>query len=100
MKEKQNFLAVKAFVYFGFNYSEPKEFIKYICEKTNNQYLYEHLLSKFMHIYDKKGAWAVMPCFFCELNTELQKALVEYAVKEYFPNGFTLSEEEKELLGI
>lgn len=100
MKEKQNFLAVKAFVYFGFNYSEPREFIKYICDKTNKKWLFDHLVSKFNHFYDLYGSRAVIPTFFCDLDSDLREALVDYAIKVYYPKDFSLTQEEKELLGI
>ena len=101
MKDLQNYLAVKAFVFFGYNYPEPKEFIHYICEKTGNGAVMEqHLLSKWNHIYDQFGCHAVMNYFFTEINEELRNALVEYAVKVYFPKAFRISDEEKELLGI
>lgn len=100
MKEKQNFLAVTAFVYFGFNYTDPKEFIRYICDKTNESYLYDHLMEKFNSLYDRHGSRAVMQCFFCELETDLREALVDYAIKVYYPVGMKPTDEEKKLLGI
>ena len=93
-------LIVKAWVYFGYNYSDPKEFIHYICEKTGQLHLEEHFISKFNHIYDVYGCYAVMNEFYEQLNQEYQAALVDFAVKEYFPNAFTLSDEDKRLLGI
>lgn len=97
---KRQQLIVKAWVYFGYNYSDPKELIHYICEKTGQLHLEQHFISKFNHIYEVYGCHAVMNRFYVEINKECQAALVDYAVKEYFPNAFTLSDEDKRLLGI
>lgn len=100
-KNKQNYLAVKAFVYFGFCFPDPKEFIHYICEKTgHNDVMENHLLNKWNGLIEKFGCYAVMNQFFGDIDKEMKEALVEYAVKVYFPKGFTLSEEEKQILGI
>lgn len=102
MKERQNYLVAKAFVYFGYNFSNPKEFIHYICEKTGHGKIMEdHLFNKWCGLYDDFGCHAVMNKFFVEINEELREALVEYAIKVYFPNGFpSASDEDKKLLGI
>lgn len=97
---KQKFLAVKAFVYFGYNYPNPKEFIHYICEKTGKLGLESHLLSKFDHIYDVYGSHAVMNYFFTEIDVDLREALVEFACTKYYPKGFSWDTEGIELLGI
>lgn len=84
---RKEFLAIKLFVKFGYNYSEPKEFIDYICEKCNKQFLKDHLMAKFDNIYDTFGSHAAMNYFFCELDGDLQEALVEYALEVYAPIG-------------
>ena len=84
---RKDFLAVLLFVKFGFNYSNPKEFITYICEKTQKRYLIDHLVSKFNSLYDNYGCHAIMQVFFCELDSELQEALVDYALNVYAPVG-------------
>lgn len=91
---RKEFLAVLLFVKFGFNFSNPKEFITYICEKTKKMYLVDHLVSKFNHLHKTFGAHAVMFCFFCELDCDLQEALVEYAINVYAPHGMTTRYEE------
>ena len=98
--DKKAFLVAKVWVYFGYNYSDPKEFVKYICEKCDKMYVYKHLLTKFDRIYDILGAHAVMNRFYVGLDADLRDALVEYAIKFYAPTAFHWTDEEKELLGI
>ena len=95
---RKEFLAVLLFVKFGFNFSNPQEFIGYICEKTQKTHLFQHLVSKFNHLYKTFGCHAAMFCFFCEIDSDLQEALVDYAINVYAPNGmFTRYEEYKNL---
>lgn len=95
---KREFLAILLFVKFGFNFPNPKEFITHICEKTQKQYLIDHLVSKFNHLNETFGCHAVMFCFFCEIDSDLQEALVEYAINVYAPHGmFTRYEEYKSI---
>ncbi len=91
---RKEFLAVLLFVKFGFNFSNPKEFITYICEKTHKEHLFNHLNSKFQHLYDTFGCHAVMFCFFCEIDSDLQEALVDYAILVYAPQGMSTKYEE------
>ena len=95
---RKEFLAIMIFVKFGYNFSDPNEFINYICEKCDKQYLKDHLRKKFDHIYEDFGSHAVMNYFLCELDGDLQEALVEYALNVYAPEGmFTKYEEYKSL---
>jgi len=91
---RKEFLAVLLFVKFGYNFNEPKEFINYICEKTKKKYLVDHLYEKFCSIYDRYGSHAVMNRFFVELDSDLQEALVEYAINVYAPCGMATRYEE------
>ena len=100
MKQRQNELAIKAWVYFTFNYYDPKEFIKYICEKAGRPDLQEHFYQKFSDIYERVGSKAAMNCFYCELSPTYQSYLAEYAVKIYALNGIYLDENDKALLGL
>lgn len=95
-----NQLAIRCWVMFTFNYSDPREFINYMCEKTQKQWLKGHLEEKFNAIYDKWGHSAVMNRFYSELDAELRDALVEYAMTIYAPEGMRLTEEEEALLEI
>lgn len=98
MKERQNQLAIKAWVYFCFNYWDINGIIDYICEKTG-RHIEQHLKEKFMDIYEKRGSRAVMNLFYTELDLDFREALVDYAIKVYAPKGLMLSEEDKLLLG-
>lgn len=91
---RKEFLAILLFVKFGFNFSNPKEFIPHICKQTNKTYLIDHLVSKFLHLYETFGSHAVMFCFFCEIDSDLQEALVEYAINVYAPHGMSTRYEE------
>lgn len=86
---RKEFLIVKLFVMFGYNYSNPDKFIDYICEKTGKQFIKQHLRTKFDDIYEAHGSHAVMNYFFTELDLDLQEALVDYAVNVYGPDGMT-----------
>lgn len=98
--DKKAFLIAKVWVYFGYNYPDPKEFVKYICEKCDKMWMYKHTMRKFDHIYDVYGPHAVMNRFYADLDADLCDALVEYAIKFYAPTAFHWTEEEKEILGI
>lgn len=88
-KERNNWLAVKAFVFFSFNYPNYKEIIRYVCEQTGEgKVMQRHLEGKFVELYDLYGADAVMNRFFVELNEKMRQALVKYAVTQYFPHAF------------
>ena len=95
---RKQYLSILFFVKFGFNYSNPDEFINYICEKCDKNHLKKHLRNKFDDYYARFGSLAVMNRFFVELDTDLQEALVEYALNVYAPKGmFTRYEEYKSL---
>ena len=91
---RKEFLAIHIFVMFGYNFSRPDEFINYICEKCKKTYLVPHLHSKFNGLYDKFGCHAVMNYFFVELDSDLQEALVDYALNVYAPVGMKTKYEE------
>ena len=91
---KKEFLVVKLFVMFGFNYHDPKEFITYICEKAGKSYLFNHLMEKFDYVYDKYGCHAVMQRFFVELDEEMKEYLVDYAINVYGPDGMSSTYKE------
>lgn len=97
---RYQFLVAKAWVYFGYNYSSPEEFIKYMCEKAGQPNSVKHFISKFNDLYDKYGAYAIMNKFFVELSSEYQAALTDYAVKVYYLRAFKPSDEDKRILGI
>ena len=91
---RKEFLISIIWVKFGYNYSNPDDFINYICEKVGRPWLKDHLREKFDDIYDRYGSHAVMNAFLCELDEELQQALVEYAMNVYAPNGMGTKYEE------
>jgi hypothetical protein len=100
MKERANFLAIRAWVFFTFNFYDPKEIIDDICENAEGYYDRKHLYDKFCEIYEIYGSRAAMGVFYCELGNSLQKALTEYVIKKFAPNGLILTDEDKEALGI
>lgn len=80
-------LATKIWVMWCYNFDCPETFIGYICEKTGQEYLKDHLLSKWRHLYEEFGCRSVMNDFYTELDTDLQNALVDYALNVYAPRG-------------
>ena len=83
---RKEYLTVIMWVKFGYNFRDLS-FIDYICEKCNKNYLVDHLKSKWNHIYETFGSHAVINYFICELDEDLQEALVEYAINVYSPVG-------------
>ena len=90
---RKEFLAVLLFVKFGYNFNDLS-FIDYICEKCNKSWLKDHLKSKWNGIYENYGSHAVMNRFFVELDSDLQEALVEYAINVYAPVGMATKYKE------
>ena len=97
---RRQYLVTQAWVYFGYNYSSPKEFISYMCEKAGHPENVNHFLAKFDKLYDTYGCYAIMNKFFVELSSDYQSALVDYAVNKYYPHAFAPSDKDKALLGI
>lgn len=81
------YLTTKIWVMWCYNYDNPETFIGYICEQTGRSYLKPHLLAKWNHYYETFGCRSVMNDFYTELDSELQQALVDYAVRIYAPRG-------------
>lgn len=50
-------------------------------------YLKDHLLSKWRHLYETFGYRSVMNDFYMELDSDLQQALVDYAILIYAPRN-------------
>jgi len=80
-------LATKIWVMWCYNFDTPETFIGYICEKTGQQHLKDHLISKWNHLYETFGCRSVMNDFYTELDTDLQNALVDYVINVYAPIG-------------
>jgi hypothetical protein len=74
---------VTKWIYWCFNYTEPKEFIAVIAGGENS-YLYQHYLSKFNALYERVGADAVMNRFFLELDGEHRQKLLQYVEEAEF----------------
>lgn len=74
--------AIKSWIYFGFNYGDPRSFIDYICEQTGRN-LQDHLYNKFIDICDRIGSYGAMNYFYTELDSDLRNALADYAVNVY-----------------
>lgn len=81
------YLITKIWIMWCYNYDSPKTFIDYICEQTCKSYLKGHLMAKWNHLYEIFGNRSVMNDFYTELDEDLQKALIDYAVLIYAPRG-------------
>ena len=86
---KQIELGTKIWVKFCMNYPDIREVIKWICEKTNNTWLFDHIYKKFCFWYDKSTSDGAMTRFYCELDSNMQDALVEYAFTIWAPHGMS-----------
>lgn len=91
---KKIFLAIQLFVKFGYNYPRPEEFINYICQRTGKTFLVDHLRKKFDNAVNTFGSHAAMNYFLCQLDTDLQEALIDYALNVYAPRGMKHKYEE------
>lgn len=98
---KQNQVCVLLWIKFCMNYPDIREVIAWICKKTNKEWLKDHLFEKFSYCYNKATSRGAMNAFYCDIDKDLQNALVEYALTVYAPYGMkTVYEENKELLGL
>ena len=98
---KQNQVCVLLWVKFCENYPDIREVIAWICKKTEKEWLKDHLYQKFCGMYETVTCHGAMTLFYCELDKDLQDALVEYALTVWSPRGMRYTfEENKELLGL
>lgn len=88
------YLTTKIWVKWCYNFDNPETFIGYICEKTGREYLKDHLLSKWSHLYETFGYRSVMNDFYTDIDKDLQNALVDYAINVYAPRGMKSTYEE------
>ena len=80
-------LTVLLWVKFCMNFPDIKEVLKWVCEKTNKGWLYDHYYSKFLHLNKSVGSHGVMNAFYCECDRDVREALVEYAITVWAPVG-------------
>lgn len=86
---RKEFLIVRMFVMFGYNFPNIGEVIDYICMKCGKTHIKSHIRARFDTIYDIYGCHAVMNRFMVELDEDLQEALVDYAINVYSPKGMS-----------
>ena len=98
---EQNQVCVLMWVKFCENYPDIREVIKWICEKTEKQWLNKHLYDKFNDLYNLATCHGAMNLFYCEIDKDLREALVEYALTVWAPIGMKYTfEEKKSILGL
>ena len=85
MNEKEIMIqGMNKFIFFNFNFSEYKEMIKYIVDSDNEDgWMFKHFDSKWSALYESVGARAVMPTFYCELDSEYRRRMLEYIINNY-----------------
>ena len=91
---RKNYLISIIWVKFCFNYPEPKMFIEWICEKCKKMHIFDHLRNKFDYYYDEYGSDAAMNRFLVEIDSDLQEALVDYAINVWGKVGMATKYEE------
>lgn len=95
------YVSTLLWVKFCENFPDIREVIHWICEKTGKTWLEDHLYKKFCEYYDEVTCHGVMNIFYCELDSDLRDALVEYALTVYAPIGMmTTFNANKMLLGL
>ena len=95
------FVSTLLWVKFCENFPDIREVIKWICKKTDKEWLEDHLNRKFKNCYEEGTCHGVMTLFYCDLDQDLRDALVEYALTVWSPDGMkTYFETNKNLLGL
>ena len=95
------YVSTLLWVKFCENYPDIRDVIRWICKKTNKEWLYDHLFEKFKYLCGNYTCHGVMNVFYCDIDKDLRDALVEYAIKVWSPEGMsTTFEANKELLGL
>lgn len=98
---KKYYVSTLLWVKFCENFPPIQEVINWICERTGKQSLEGHLYKKFCEFYPEATPHGVMTKFYCELDSDLRDALVEYALTVWSPKGmFATFDANKELLGL
>lgn len=94
-------LAIKCWVFFGFNYDDAENVVSYVCGTDDRKsHTWKHFMEKFNGCYDVYGSRAAIPMFYADLSEEYRDRLVEYCLINYAPKGMLLSQEQKQILGI
>ena len=87
-------LGTKIWVKFCMNYPDIREVIKWMCKKSGDKYLADHLYKKFCAWYNRSTSDGVMTRFYCELDSTYQALLVEYAFEVWAPDGMPATYKE------
>ena len=90
--------SVRIWTMFCMNYGDIREVIKWICKRTNKEWLESHLNNKFDHNYDICTCYGVMSGLYCDIDKDLQDALVEYALTVYAPRSMKRTLEKNDEL--
>ena len=94
-------VTVRLWIMFCMNYPNPKDVIKWVCDKTQKGWLYDHYYAKFCHICKTFGTYGAMNTFYCYCDKDVRKALVEYAITVWAPIGMRDTyEKNKHILGL
>lgn len=94
-------VSVHLWIKFCLNYPVIEDVLKWVCNKTKKNYLYDHYKNKFYNLYDIVGSRAVMDAFYCDCDKDVRNALVEYAITVWSPVGmYSTFEKNKEILGL
>jgi hypothetical protein len=80
------------------NYGDIREVIKWICKRTDKEWLESHLNNKFDRNYAIGTCYGVMSGFYCDIDKDLQDALVEYALTVYAPRSMKRALEKNDEL--
>ena len=94
-------VTVRLWIMFCMNYPNPKDVIKWVCDKTQKGWLYDHYYAKFCHICKTVGSHGAMNTFYCDCDKDIREALVEYAITVWAPIGMRdLFAKNKDILGL
>lgn len=94
-------LTVLLWVKFCENFPDIREVLKWVCEKTNKGWLYDHYYEKFCQMNESFGSHGVMNAFYCYCDRDVREALIEYAITIWAPiSMFDTYNANKQILGL
>lgn len=81
MDKQISLIAINKWMYFIYNY--PYDFIEKVWGERKQYNFTDHLQNKFDSLYDRVGAYGVIPAFYAELDWNNRIKLMEWVMDNY-----------------
>ena len=78
---KTAMVAINKWQYFMYNY--PYNFIEKVWGERKKYNLTDHLTEKFDALYERRGAYGVIPAFYAELDMNNRIKLMNWVMENY-----------------